>query len=333
MKSRPYVTCNQADRKPQTHFMDYVVKLLKKKPTILIVDDEKINVDTLAYCLQDYQVETATSGSEALEMAFSSASLDLVLLDIVMPGMDGFQVCQKLKKNLRTQKIPIIFLTAMSDEKNEEKGFALGAVDYITKPFRLSVIQARVKNHLQLKASRDLLENLSTIDFLTDIPNRRLFEDVLMAEWRHAMRAGTLLSIIIIDIDFFKLYNDHYGHLAGDNCLKKLAAALASTLNRSTDFLARYGGEEFITILPQTDAPGALNIGVNFHKVILELAITHAASPISDNVTVSLGVATCKPGDNTDPKDLIQLADNMLYKAKAEGRNCIKTASMVAKTT
>jgi len=277
--------------------------------------------------LTGFAIQTATTGRDALRIAQSLNPPDLILLDIMMPEMDGFQVCRELKINPQTVKIPVIFITAVNDDDKEEKGLALGAVDYITKPFRIPIVQARVKNHLQLKKSLDLLENLSTLDFLTNIPNRRRFDEVLLSEWSHSLRAMVDLSLIIIDIDFFKLFNDTYGHLAGDSCLKKLSSTLVKTLNRSTDFVARYGGEEFVVILPETGPEGALNMARNFQKTIAKMAIPHSTSPINEFVTVSLGVATCQPSANCESAELIRLADEMLYKAKAEGRNCIRAIS------
>jgi diguanylate cyclase (GGDEF)-like protein len=299
----------------------------EQKCSILIVDDEILNIRILQKALEDYSLLTATNGLDALNIAQSPNPPDLILLDIMMPEMDGFQVCKALKTDPQTVNIPIIFITAITDDKKEEKGLALGAVDYITKPFRLPIVQARVKNHLQLKKSLDLLENQSTLDFLTNIPNRRRFNEVFTSEWRHALRAMVDLSLIMIDIDYFKLFNDTYGHLAGDNCLKKISRTLVTALNRSTDFVARFGGEEFVVILPETDHEGAMNMAKNFQAAIAELALPHTSSPVSDFVTLSFGIATFHPSVESDPSRMIRLADDMLYKAKAEGRNCIRATS------
>ncbi len=303
------------------------MEVSEKKSSILIVDDETINIQILKIALADYFIQSATNGLDALRISQSQNPPDIILLDIMMPEMDGFQICRELKSNPQTVNIPIIFITALTEDKKEEKGLALGAVDYITKPFRIPIVQARVKNHLQLKKSLDILENLSTLDFLTNIPNRRRFNEVLISEWRHALRAMSQLSLIIIDIDFFKLFNDSYGHLAGDACLQKISKVLVETLNRSTDFAARFGGEEFVVILPETSQEGALNLAKNFQKAIAAMSIPHSKSPISEFVTVSFGIATFRPSNDSDPSEIIRLADSMLYKAKAEGRNCIRATS------
>ncbi|MBN2429526.1 MAG: diguanylate cyclase [Deltaproteobacteria bacterium] len=304
------------------------METIAKKPSILIVDDERINIHILKNALNGFNIKAATNGHEALRIAKSPEQPDLILLDIMMPEMDGFQVCKELKLNPQTGKIPVIFITAINDDNQEEKGLALGAVDYITKPFRLPIVQARIKNHLYLKKSLDILKDLSTLDFLTNIPNRRRFEEVLFLEWRHALRASKNLTLIILDIDFFKLFNDTYGHLAGDTCLKKIAKTLSNTMNRSTDFVARFGGEEFVVILPDTGSEGAINIAESFKNAIAELAIPHHSSPISDFVSVSMGIATCQPTVDFETEELIRLADKMLYQAKAKGRNLIKATTL-----
>ncbi len=211
--------------------------------TILIVDDEPINIKALQLVLGDeHNLVFATTGEMALEMAAQDPQPDLILMDIVMPGMDGFEVCERLKKDDRTRNIPVVFLTARWETSEEAKGLELGAVDYIRKPFSPPIIKARIRNHLELKKTRDLLENLSTLDGLTNIPNRRRFDEIFAHEWNRAVRNKSPLSLLFIDIDHFKNYNDCYGHLAGDDCLKAVARILQSSLGRAADFLARFGG-------------------------------------------------------------------------------------------
>ncbi|MBF0476658.1 MAG: diguanylate cyclase, partial [Deltaproteobacteria bacterium] len=247
--------------------------------------------------------------------------IDLVLLDIMMPGMDGYEICRRLKEAHRTKDIPVIFITARISEEDEVRGFKIGAVDYITKPISPTIVRARVKNHIQLKRYRDVLENLSVTDGLTGIPNRRRFDEFLEAEWRRSVRSRSCLSLLMIDIDFFKPYNDHYGHLAGDECLKQIGRALSTTVKRSTDLMARYGGEEFACILPETNSVGAMVVAGRLKDRVAALGVIHEFSPIAGHVTISLGVATMTPLINLLPMSLVRAADELLYQAKRSGRN------------
>ena len=296
------------------------------KPTILIVDDVPMNIKILGDVLKlDYSVRFATNGLKSLEIATSGSPPDLILLDIMMPGMDGYEVCQRLKADKETQNIPIIFITAMSQEEDETRGLELGAVDYITKPFSLPIVKVRVKTHLELKRHRDMLENLSMMDGLTGIPNRRRFDECFEMEWKRAERDASFLSLIMVDIDFFKAYNDCYGHQTGDDCLKEVASTLAGSVKRAADCIARYGGEEFASILPGTDIQGAIQVGEVMRKNIEALAIPHCESSISEHITVSLGSASIIPTRDKSALVLLEAADRGLYKAKEEGRNRIKS--------
>lgn len=207
----------------------------------------------------------------------------------MMPDMDGYEVCRRLKQEEKTANIPVIFITARDQEEDETRGLDAGAVDYITKPFSLPIVGARVKTHLELKRHRDLLENLSSKDGLTGIPNRRRFDEMLKREWNSAVRKGNPLSLVMIDIDHFKAYNDNYGHWRGDDCLRLVAGALFSTPQRPGDFTARYGGEEFVSILPETDMEGALSVCRAMQKMIGALEIPHAFSTVAGHITISLG--------------------------------------------
>jgi PleD family two-component response regulator len=227
-----------------------------KKQSVLIVDDMVSNIEILSGVLgSEYDVLFATSGKDALDIAHDQTP-DLILLDVVMPDMDGYEVCAKLKADEKTRDIPVIFVTAMDQEEDESKGLNAGVIDYITKPVRSSIVKARVRNHLELKRYRDLLKELSTVDGLTGIPNRRRFDEVLESEWRRARRNQTPLSLLLMDIDFFKAYNDHYGHVAGDDCLRQLAKGLAEIVRRPADLVARYGGEEFVLLSNLGCKPG-----------------------------------------------------------------------------
>jgi len=290
---------------------------------ILIVDDIPANVALLSAILsKDYNVLSATSGEMALDMVARERP-DLVLLDIMMPGMDGHEVCRRLKSNETTRNIPVIFVTAKSTAEDEAYGFDLGAVDYITKPFHIPVVKARVRTHLDLKVKTDLLEKIAHIDGLTNIPNRRRFDEMLEIEWGRALRSESPLSLIIADIDYFKGFNDCYGHAGGDQCLYSVALALSSLMHRSSDMVARYGGEEFVAILPGTDLKGAATLAEYWRSVIEAMQMPHAKSEVSDYVTVSVGYASIIPNRDQLPYVLLGVADEMLYQAKDSGRNRI----------
>jgi diguanylate cyclase (GGDEF)-like protein len=299
------------------------------KPTILIVDDIPLNIKILGDSLKkDYRVRFATEGPKALAIAASDDQPDLILLDIVMPVMDGYEVCRRLKANRHTRNIPVIFITAKDQEEDETAGLEIGAVDYITKPFSLPIVNARIHTHLELKRHRDFLENLSTLDGLTGVPNRRTFDERLRMEWRRAIRESTSLALLIMDIDHFKAFNDNYGHLAGDDCLKLVARNLAATINRPGDFFARYGGEEFTCILPLTDLNGVRHMAGKMLSRIESLKIPHRYSSVGDHVTISIGGACIYPIAPARIDMLIEAADKSLYEAKKEGRNCIRTVDV-----
>lgn len=292
------------------------------KQTILIVDDAPENIRILSELLKaEYTVRAATNGEKALCIAASDNPPDLILLDIVMPGMDGYEVCRNLKSDSQTKNIPVIFITARESEQDEVKGFEAGAVDYVTKPFNPVVVKARVNTHAELKKYRDYLENTSYSDGLTGISNRRHFNEYYETVWNLAARESSPISLIMIDIDFFKQYNDHYGHQLGDDCLIKIAQKLSESVKRKVDLVVRYGGEEFVCILPKTPIEDAVNIAEALRKNVLSLQIPHAFSAAGEYVTVSLGVTTATPDKDTLPDSLIKAADEALYKSKESGRD------------
>lgn len=293
-----------------------------KRPTVLIVDDAIDNIMALANVLADsYDIVFATSGPEALAVVKEQAP-QLILLDVVMPEMDGFEVCRRLKDDVNTQDIPVIFITAMSSAADEEQGLKIGAIDYISKPFRMPVVKARVHNHLLLKQRADLLETLASLDPLTHLPNRRMFDTKLDEEWKRANRDGSTLAVLMIDIDYFKRFNDNYGHGAGDACLHKVAQVLNDQCARVGDFVARYGGEEFIVILPNTDTDGAMTVGERLRKRVEDEQIVHAYSGVGPYVSISVGCASiCPSSVHATSLDLITAADERLYQAKELGRN------------
>jgi diguanylate cyclase (GGDEF)-like protein len=288
---------------------------------ILIVDDAMTNIVSLEEVLRgDYEVLYATGSEQGLEMC-KALQPDLVLLDVVMPGIDGFEVCARLKSDPETRDIPIVFVTARSDIADETRGLDAGAIDFITKPFSPPIVRARVRNHLELARQRDLLSMHAFVDGLTGVANRRKFEEALDAEWRRCARQDTPLGLIMADVDLFKLYNDNYGHQAGDACLKGVAGALAQNLNRGGDLIARYGGEEFVCLLPETDLEGVRATAARLVAAVSELAIPHLKSSVARNVTVSLGGTAAIPHPDLMAPDLVRSADNLLFRAKKEGRN------------
>lgn len=311
--------------------------------TVLIVDDVPTNLTILAQTLRDqgFTVWVATSGIAALQQ-LAHGLPDLILLDIQMPGMDGLETCTQLKADLRTQDIPIIFMTALSEQANKVEGLSLGAVDYITKPFQEAEVLARVKVHLSLRElTRNLqreieerkrveaelaqanasLHRLAHIDGLTQVANRYRFDQDMKQLWRRLQREQKPLSLILCDVDYFKRFNDRYGHQVGDDCLRQVANAIQNAVHRPDDLVARYGGEEFAIVLPSTHAQGAERVAIAILSNVLALKIPHEASVVSPQITLSLGIATIIPHPDQSLDALIELTDKALYRAKKEGRN------------
>jgi len=295
---------------------------LARNGRILVVDDAMENVQILHQALRDeHEVLFALSGEKAIEVALAQQP-DLILLDAVMPGMDGYAVCAALEASPRLQDIPVIFVTALSQPEDETRALEAGAVDFISKPFNVAVVRARVRSQLTIKRQADAMRALSMTDGLTGVANRRHFNDRLESEWRRCARANLPLSLIMIDIDHFKLYNDRYGHQAGDLCLQEVSAAMKRCAARPQDLLARYGGEEFILLLPQEGPEGAEAVAQRIQDKVRKLAVPHDASPTAPIVTVSMGLATAMPPlERQDANALIRSADANLYQAKQGGRN------------
>lgn len=292
---------------------------------ILIVDDARLNIKIMTCILENnYKIFSAASGKEALDIVMSK-SIDLILLDVIMPEMDGYEVCKIVKNNQKTRNIPIVFISAMTNIEDETRGLEVGAIDYIFKPVSPPILKARVRNHLELKKCRDILEKQSTIDVLTGIANRRYFDDTFDKEWRRALRRGDTLSLVFIDIDFFKEYNDFYGHLAGDDCLRQVGSTLNQLFKRGGDLVARYGGEEFIIVLPATSLANAALVAEKVRSNIESLKMVHEMSEVSEYVTVSVGIATVIPEENVIAASLLEQVDKALYQAKRRGRNMVWT--------
>lgn len=290
-------------------------------PKILVVDDEPANIELLAAVLEeDGEILFATSGAAALTVAEAERP-DIVLLDVVMPGLDGFEVCRRLKDNPATAQIPVIFVTSLDQETDEEIGLNLGAVDYVSKPINAPITRARVRTHIELKRHRDRLTDMAYMDGLTALANRRRFDEYAALEWRRARRHARPVSLALIDVDEFKRFNDRYGHIEGDGCLKRIATVLRRTLQRPGDLLARYGGEEFVCLMPETAAEGARANAERMRDAVARLGIVHDGASAAGHVTISVGVASVVVDVNSSLDELLAHADGNLYRAKSGGRN------------
>lgn len=315
--------------------------------TILIVDDNITNLKVASEHLrvEGFEILTARDGESSIERAILTQP-DLILLDIQMPGIDGFETCRRLKANKKTADIPIIITTVLTNIEDKLNGFAAGAVDYVAKPFQMEELLARVNTHLtiyrlQRKLQSEIrerqlaeaalrkanleLQRLAVLDELTQIANRRRFDQYLLAQWEYHHQLP--VSLLLCDVDFFKRYNDSYGHQAGDHCLYLVAQAISRVVGYTKDLVARYGGEEFAVILPETNTPGALQVARIIQNEIQKLNLRHGYSEANALVTLSIGVATILPSPGNavktkqEPKALIAAADAALYQAKDQGRN------------
>jgi diguanylate cyclase (GGDEF)-like protein len=299
---------------------------MNQKQTVLIVDDSPSNIKLLHTVLGfDHHVIFAVSGQEGLDLAFSHKP-DLILLDVNLPDVDGYEVCSQLKANPITKAIPVVFLTAADTEVDEVRGLLAGGTDYITKPFSPAIVQARVNNHLEHKRYRDLLENMAATDGLTGIANRRKLDEYIDLEWRRAIRNKTSMSLIMMDVDAFKEFNDFYGHMAGDTVLAQIALKLTQAARRPADLIARFGGDEFACVLPETNAVGGLFVANRLHEKVNSLKIPHEKSAISRFVTMSFGAATLLPELGMPLADLYKRADELLYQAKHSGSNQVASS-------
>lgn len=291
------------------------------RAVILIVDDEISNIEIMSAALEDeYEVCFATSGEEALSVA-QTVLPDLVLLDVLMPGIDGYEVCKRFKKERMLADIPVIFTTGLNDQEAEVRGLSIGAIDYVTKPIQPVVLRARVANHIELKRLRDQLAQMAVTDALTGLSNRRHLEQTLDRETVKLASSGEWLSVIMLDIDFFKLFNDTFGHPAGDRCLAMVAAALTRAVHLASDLAARYGGEEFVCVLPGRDRDAAMLVAKEIQAQIHSLKIPHPVSTVTPFVTVSLGIASACCLPDMTASQWMAHADRQLYLSKRAGRN------------
>lgn len=290
---------------------------MTKKNTILVADDSALNIAALKHILQaDYEILSVCEGSTCIKTARSEQP-DLILLDIIMPGMNGFEVLTNLKTNAITKAIPVIIITAPNHSEEEERGLQLGAADFISKPFSSSVVRLRVRNQIQIVNQTRYIHDISTKDELTGIGNRRYFCDQLEQEWNRAMRNRTHLSCMKIDIDGFKAYNDLYGHLQGDRALKIVAQSIKASLTRAVDKVTRWGSDGFSIILPDTEPSGAHSVAERIRRNIEAVTI-----PLPDGtpsrVNISIGIHCLMPNSNDGytQTDFISDMDKSLQQAK-----------------
>jgi diguanylate cyclase (GGDEF)-like protein len=332
-------------------------RTINPQKEIVVVDDAPLNLRLLVNILseQGYKVRPVNNGAMAIE-AIHASPPDIILLDILLPEMDGYQVCQQLKLDPRTQEIPVIFLSAINQGIDKANAFKIGGADYITKPFEAEEVIARIEHQLNLRSLqikllqqnhqlrqeiRDrqrveqklrasqaalekaniTLERLATLDGLTGVANRRKFDEYLREEWRRMRREKQPLSLIMGDVDYFKQYNDTYGHPAGDTCLKAIAKAIKSMIKRPADLVARYGGEEYAIILPNTCCAGAIQVAESIRTSVHQLQLPNVESKVSKFVTLSLGVTSLIPQPSIPPYKLVAAADEALYIAKKQGRD------------
>jgi len=294
--------------------------LNESKPLILIVEDSSVNGRLCEKLLNKSGYETAvcTDGESAIEFV-NTNSPDLILLDIVMPGIDGYEFCRVMKNNPKIKDTPIIFLSSMNDESSIIKGFESGAVDFVTKPFRHQELIARTRTHVELKRAKEKLIRMSITDELTGLVNRRYFMGRLLHEYERAKRYESVFTVLMIDLDYFKRVNDTYGHQAGDTVLRTISDTMRLSL-RLSDIIGRIGGEEFAVLLPETELSSAMIIGDRLRNRVESLEIPHRESGIK--ITISIG-ASPSSGDDMSIDDVLQRSDSALYRAKENGRNRI----------
>jgi len=290
---------------------------------ILAIDDSPVQVQLLKQILQEqYEVTTCLTAQDGMEAALKG-EYSLILLDVIMPDIDGFAVLKALKEASQTKHTPVIMITGLTDVQNEEKGLVLGAVDYITKPFYPLIVKARVDTHIKLFHYQEQMRSQAMVDELTGVANRRSYEETSILRWRDAIRLGLTFSVCMMDIDKFKVYNDTFGHPAGDRVLAAVAKTASMCLRRSTDFFARYGGEEFVAIIVGHGANTAHEHMELVRQSVEDLHIAHNPT-VSKWVTLSMGGVTVSPKEGDCFDTYLKIADTMLYDAKRFGRNQVK---------
>lgn len=290
------------------------------KPRLLVVDDQPSHPQALYRTLADeFELLGATTGEEALALCRDKRP-DLVLLDVVGGPMDAHALCTHITTDTRLGDVPVIIVAPHDDPVEEARSLTLGAVDVISKPINPVVLLARLRTHAKLKVQTDILRKLVFIDGLTGVFNRRYLDHTLSTEWLRSERSSSPLALALIDVDCFRRFNETYGHQAGDDCLRKIAACLRKNVRRPADVVVRHGGEAFACLLPDTDLMGAMIVAQLLEQEVRELAIPHETSDVAKVVTVSLGVAAKPPGAHTGFDDLLALADAQLHMAKMAGK-------------
>ena len=295
------------------------------RPRILIANSAPIAPILARLIAQECLIHTVPNSAHIPETARQADQRpDLILLDVMTPSREGLEICRQLKTDETTQNIPLILIVDRDNAEDEACALKLGAEECLLRPFRPDVVEARIRNQIRGKRRNDVLERYANQDSLTDIANRRFFDLTLDAEWRRGFRDMRPLSLVMVDIDCFKQYNDLYGHREGDHCLRQVAKAMGQVLTRPGDLLARYGGEEFVAILPNTDLHGARLVGEQLRRAVMELNIPQQRPDNARQVTISVGCASMPPSANLTCYSLLQAADDQLYLAKHSGRNCVR---------
>ena len=295
---------------------------LDEKHTILIVDDNELELLVFRSAISEEVVTSfVSSAEEAIRYIEHHSAPDLIILDVMMPTVTGFQLCEQLKADFKTRDIPIIFLTALNNLDTRTKAFKAGAVDFISKPFYPEELEFRVMNQLRAIDQRNHLESLAFVDELTRLPNRRRYNQAMLSEWSRCKRHKTSIALLIIDIDSFKLYNDTYGHMAGDRAISEIGQSLSTQASRPGDICARFGGEEFVLLLPECNVEGAIAKASKALKDVIALSIPHERSSAHQYASISVGVAVAYPSNELDTLELFKRADTALYEAKTNGKN------------
>jgi diguanylate cyclase (GGDEF)-like protein len=296
---------------------------------VLLIDDDPLIRMQLRYYLEmeGYAVAEASNGQDGLDI-YTKLHPDIVLVDALMPVLNGFECCARLSEHTGAEHVPILMLSSLEDRESVDRAFSVGVTDYVTKPFQWAILRQQVRHAIErsqllkkLEEANQRLEQLAILDGLTQVANRRRFDEYLAQSWRCMSRERSPLSLIMVDVDFFKSYNDTYGHQAGDACLKMIARAISDTVHRPFDLVARYGGEEFVVVLPNTPIAGAKQVASQIHKAVNALNIPHRGSTIAEHVTLSLGISSVVPYPEVAPESLLIAADRALYQAKGEGRD------------
>ncbi|WP_417066892.1 diguanylate cyclase [Niveibacterium terrae] len=315
------------------------LKRLREGLKALLIEDSLTSATLICHQLRSIGIEPllAHDGEQGIEL-FKQHKPALVLLDVILPGMDGFETAKRIRQlEQHGEWTPIIFLSGRTGDEDLQRGIEVGGDDYLFKPISGIVLAAKVRAMQRIsqmryslvvltrrldEANREL-QRLSSVDSLTGIANRRQFDEALLREWRRALRKKLSIALLVCDVDFFKHYNDHFGHQGGDECLRRIATSLSEQVKRPTDLVARYGGEEFAIVLPDTDAEGARRVAEAMRSAIEAMHLAHAPSSGMPWVTISLGLAAAVPeAGNVSPLRLLEAADAALYEAKRAGRNC-----------